>query len=893
MHPSLHEQLTDSLGNTFRIERELGGGGMSRVFLAEERDLGRRVVVKVLPPELTTKLSFHRFRREILIAAGLRHPNIVPVLTASEAAGLAYYTMPYVEGESLRERLTRLAPGTTLPLLEVARILRDVARALAYAHHRAIVHRDIKPENILIAEEGALVCDFGVAKATRSFTVPHVESLTDAAIAVGTVAYMAPEQAAGDPAIDHRADIYAFGIVAYELLTGATPFVGRSLQDTLIAHAIVAPAPFVARRPGIPQALEDLVIRCLAKKPEARVQTAEELLACLERFMVDGSLEGAVVPKRRWYRRRSRLVWGGVSVALAASAGGIALVPAERRALLVTLASRQPPTLVANRYVILPFDNGTGDSTLNPLGMVIADYIRQAVAQVPNVRVEVLDARMTMVNEAIAKRTPWPLRSHRITTAVAEESSAGFVISGSFYAIGDSLRVRTTVEDLVHGATQFISDVAAPKRDPFSLIKPLQQRLFATVGFISDTAIVIRPGSYSDAKSLEAYQAFLDGMTAYFRNREDPAAVRYLRRAEEVDSNWVTPTLALAYLDTWDGRADALTDDVSRARRLAGLMSPAERALFDYVQAAQRGRLSEMLTAAQRFHEHTPGSMESPLLVSSTALGLRQPTVARNALRATDPDRGLNLVGGFYLQSLIGVEQSLGNGRAVLEHARKGERRMPRWILYRVYEARELARLGRWADLHAAIERAEMEHRPADAARAVVAAHAAAALLMRGRDADARRVADEYWRPAFTAYGADTSRWVQEAVANLLLIAGRSRELSTFVGAWGPDAGRPYFDRVSYAAVGSLQLGDTAAVTRAESILTATHPDLDFGHRELALARIASHRGNRSRTLQLLQQSADEGVRLQLLWGIGFGVDPFLAPLRGLAGFAELFLPIS
>ena len=891
MHPSLREQLTDSLGDTFRIERELGGGGMARVFLAEERDLGRRVVVKVLPPELTTKLSFDRFRREILIAAGLRHPNIVPVLTAGEAAGLAYYTMPYVEGESLRQRLARLAPGSTLPLVEVARILRDVARALAYAHQRTIVHRDIKPENILIAEEGALVCDFGVAKATRSSTVGHAESLTDADIAVGTVAYMAPEQAAGDPAIDHRADIYAFGVVAYELLTGVTPFVGRSLQDTLIAHAIVLPAPFVAHRPGVPSALEDLVIRCLAKKPEGRVQTAEELLACLERFTVDGGPEGAVVPKRRWYRRRSRLVWGGISIALAASAGGVALVPAERRALLVAVASRRPPTLVANRYVILPFENGTGDSTLDPLGMVIADYIRQAVAQVPNVRVEVLDARMTMVNEAIAKRTPWPLRSHRITKAVAEESSAGFVISGSFYAIGDSLRVRTTVEDLVHGATQFISDVAAPKRDPLSLIKPLQQRLFATVGFISDTAIVVRPGSYSDAKSLEAYQAFLDGMTAYFRNREDPAAVRYLRRAEEIDSNWVTPTLALAYLDAWDRRAGALADDVSRARRLAGLMSPAERALFDYVQAAQRGQLTDMLTAAQRFQEHTPGSMESPLLVSSTALGLRQPTVARNALRATDPDRGLNLVGGFYLQSLIGVAQSLGNGRAVLENARKGERRKPRWILYRVYEARELARLGRSADLNAAIERAEMEHRPADAARAVVAAHAATALLMRGRDADARRLADEYWRPAFTTYGADTSRWVQEAVANLLLIAGRSRELSEFVGSWGPDAGRPYFDRVSYAAVGSLQLGDTAAVARAESILTAAHPDLDFGHRELALARIASHRGDRSRTLQLLQRSADEGVRLHLLWGIGFAGDPFLAPLRGLPDFAALIRP--
>src|SRR6185436_16331164 len=171
----------------------------------------------------------------------------------------------------------------------------------------------------------------------------------------------------------------------------------------------------------------------------------------------------------------------------------------------------------------------------------------------------------------------------------------------------------------------------------------------------SDTSVVVRPGGYSDAKSLEAYEALLAGMNAFFKDREDPDALRHLRRAEAIDTNWVTPTLFLAYLDAWDGRAAALADDIARARRLTDIMSPAERALFDYVQAAQRGDLTEMLTAAKRFQEHTPGSMESPLLVSSTALGLRQPMVARAALRATDPDRGLNFAGGFYLQSLIGV----------------------------------------------------------------------------------------------------------------------------------------------------------------------------------------------------------------------------------------------
>jgi len=228
---SFLERLTASLGSGYTLERELGGGGMSRVFVARENALGREVVVKVIAPELAEGVSAERFTREIATAARLQQANIVPVLTAGASGGLPYYTMPFVKGESLRALMAR---GTVLTLHDRVNLLRDVARALAYAHSEGVVHRDIKPDNILLSAGTAVVTDFGIAKAiSASRTIDGVAptspdgTLTQAGSSIGTPAYMAPEQAAGD-VVDHRADLYAWGVVAYELLSGAHPFAGKS-----------------------------------------------------------------------------------------------------------------------------------------------------------------------------------------------------------------------------------------------------------------------------------------------------------------------------------------------------------------------------------------------------------------------------------------------------------------------------------------------------------------------------------------------------------------------------------------------------------------------------------------------------------------------------------------
>ncbi len=253
---------------------------MARVFVATERALGRQVVIKTLPDDSWTASSANRFRREILTAAQLQHANIVPVLTAGDAEGMPYFTMPLVDGATLRERIAR----GPIPLGEAIGILRDVARALSAAHARNVVHRDIKPENILLSSGAALVTDFGVAKAVSAATQgPEAAgTMTGIGVSIGTPAYMSPEQIIADPALDHRADLYAWGLVAYELLAGQRPFAELSGTALMKAQLGTLPPALASVAPQVPRALADLVMRCLAKEPGGRPQDAAELLGVLD-----------------------------------------------------------------------------------------------------------------------------------------------------------------------------------------------------------------------------------------------------------------------------------------------------------------------------------------------------------------------------------------------------------------------------------------------------------------------------------------------------------------------------------------------------------------------------------------------------------------------------------
>jgi eukaryotic-like serine/threonine-protein kinase len=398
---SLAEQIRETLGTSFTVERELGGGGMSKVFVAYDQTLERRVVVKVLAPELVADVNAERFRREVLVVAGLQHPHIVPVLSAGDMGGRPYLVMPFVEGESLR---TRIARGGPMRVVDAVHVLRDVARALAYAHERGIVHRDIKPDNVLLAGypvEGrvatAVVADFGVAKALdvarRTPGIAQQGTLTAAGASLGTPGYMAPEQIAADPNADYRVDIYAFGVTAYEALAGKTPFHGRPPHALLAAHLSEEPPPLSQHRPDIPTALASLVMRCLEKDPNKRPKNAHEILTALDDPAVlsgelgPSTITGATVAAARNHSRRRRAVLvTALGAALAAAVATAILVRRESPPAAGSNVTSRTPAALPPSIAVLPFVELGADST-TVAAEAIATELTSTLARDRRVRV--------------------------------------------------------------------------------------------------------------------------------------------------------------------------------------------------------------------------------------------------------------------------------------------------------------------------------------------------------------------------------------------------------------------------------------------------------------------------------------------------------------------------
>jgi serine/threonine-protein kinase len=358
---STPERLAEALAGRYGILRELGAGGMATVYLADDLRHRRKVAIKVLRPELAASLGPERFLREIEVAAQLTHPHILPLHDSGAVDGFLFYVMPYIDGESLRTRLDRAGE---LPIPEAVRILREVADALSHAHSLGVVHRDIKPDNVMLSGRHALVMDFGVAKAVSEAT--GRTTLTTAGVALGTPTYMAPEQAVADPHLDHRVDIYALGAMGYELIAGRPPFTGRSPQEVLSMHVTQAPDPVDRYRPAIPAALSDIIMRCLAKRPADRFQSADELVERLEPLATpSGGITPTMTrPVKAVTPLRSRRAWlvAGIASLLVLGALGVGAL-AERELEPLVLGRRTQVALAPELEL---------DPALSPDGKLIA-----------------------------------------------------------------------------------------------------------------------------------------------------------------------------------------------------------------------------------------------------------------------------------------------------------------------------------------------------------------------------------------------------------------------------------------------------------------------------------------------------------------------------------------
>jgi serine/threonine-protein kinase len=350
--------MPEILADRYRIQDEIGHGGMAVVYAARDVKHGRDVAVKVLREEVAVALGRARFLREIEIVAQLRHPHIVPLYDSGEANGLLYYVMPYEAGRSLRHRLARDGP---LPIAQSLVVLRDVCDALAYAHGQRVVHRDIKPDNVLLSGRHAMVSDFGIARAVTAATGDA--TLTGAGTLLGTPPYMAPEQIAGEANVDHRADLYAVGVLAYEVLTGRPPFSGETAQEVLAAHLAQTPVHVSSVRADVPEALADAVMKCLAKRPADRWQTADELLGRLEPMTAEihsGAFDRPAAARGLRGRRLAAALTLGVAVLAA-----IGFAIARPR--------REPPRFAVGRSTPLTSDRGLEvQPTISPDGKHVA-----------------------------------------------------------------------------------------------------------------------------------------------------------------------------------------------------------------------------------------------------------------------------------------------------------------------------------------------------------------------------------------------------------------------------------------------------------------------------------------------------------------------------------------
>jgi serine/threonine-protein kinase len=537
---------------------------MSRVFVAEETGLGRPVVIKVLPPDLAASLSLDRFRREIHLAASLQHPHIVPLLSTGQAGELLYYTMPLVEGESLRTRLRR---DGELPVAEAARILRDVADALSYAHRHGVIHRDIKPDNVLLSEGHALVTDFGVAKALDQ---ARESSLTSTGLALGTPAYMAPEQAAADPHTDHRADLYALGVLGYEILAGQPPFVAPTAQAVVAAHLLQTPVPLAELRPSVPAALAGLVMRCLAKRPADRPQSAAEVLH---------QLEGATTPVNGIATASG---WGIASPGVAAAATtapraaaphpaaapvtaasarrlwlvravlGVAAVAAALGGWLMLRPSRDAGALDADLVAVAPFDVPDGRLALWREGLV--DVLSRNLDGAGPLRI--------VPPTTVIRR--WSGRADRPSAvALGRRTGAQVVVIGSLIGAGpDSARLTATALDASDGRT--LADLelrdAADRVD--RLADSLTVRLLRELGRTRRIE-VFRTASLGST-TLPALKAFLRGEQWFRRASWDSAMAAY-DEASRRDSAFALPLWRSSQVLGW---AHVAGDSVSVARAM-------------------------------------------------------------------------------------------------------------------------------------------------------------------------------------------------------------------------------------------------------------------------------------------------------------------------------------
>ena len=858
--PPLIERLRGVLAGRYLIEREIGRGGMATVFLARDLRHERPVALKVLSPELAAVMGPERFLSEIRVTANLQHPHLLPLFDSGEAGGLLYYTMPYVEGESLRGRLAR---ERQLPIDDAVGIAVAIAGALDYAHRHGVIHRDLKPENILLPDGQPVVADFGIALAVAK---AGAERLTGTGVSLGTPHYMSPEQAVGDRQLDARSDIYSLGCVVYEMLTGEVPHSGSSVQAVIARVLADVPTDVRALRPRVPDHVAAAIMTALEKLPVDRWQSASAFAGAL-----DNKTATLIKPSDRGRNSGKR----AARVAAAASLGALAValgVVVSRRASGARLADR--------RVVVVPFDNQTGDTALAPLGRLAAEWTTQGLSHAGSL--EVVDARTA--EEALANSRGRPRGAERIR-GIAAATGARTVVSGAYYLDGDTLRFHAEITDAGQGRLmRALEPTSAPVSSPRPAIVVLRQHILGAVATLLDPAIGPWMRTLEQPPSLEAYRHWADGLEL-FRRGDYEASATQLLAAARADSTFYTAILWAAAARGNLGRlasADSLLQRVAASR---DRLSSADGYLLDYWVAVVRGDNGAALEAARGRARSSPESPEAALVHGAAALGANRP---REAIAAyTSPD-----VNGATLGTLPSFWDNLGfayhlagDYRQELNVVRRGRKLFPEELLLVESEARSLAALGRVNELMRRLDEALALPPSAFVTSGGVMEHVAKELLVHGQVETASVVSARALAWWSKQPGGDSTLASRLALASVNYTAARydrSRDVVTMLAHSFP--ANP--DVLGYQGVLAARRGDRETALKADTTLGALREPYLGGANTLWRARIAALLGERDRAITLLRQAFAEG---KLYLDVHDNID--LRSLHDSPAFQELMRP--
>jgi serine/threonine protein kinase len=623
------EELVAALRDCYEIRREVGYGGSAYVYLATDLRTGDDVAIKVLRSGYAVALGNARFQREIEIAGRLRHPNILAILDVGSAAGRRYYTMPYVDGETLR---TRIARERHMAMEEVLNIARAVAAALDYAHTEGVIHRDIKPGNILLQPDATLVADFGIA---RPITVLSGERLTDSDVIVGTPEYMSPEQAAGDRKLDGRSDVYALGSVVYEMLAGEAPFTGPSPQAVIARVCTDSPRSIRIIRPSLPRGVENAIRRALAKVPADRFRTATQFVDALEA----GIAEPPEVPKPLAPRPRSR--------ALIAAAATVALLAGT--AIVLNLRG---PTLDTDRIVVFPLNQAGASS--GAAGEEIAMLIGYALDGTRPLKWTDGWELLTPAQRAHGGRL-----DTRVARELAREAGAGFFIDGSILYRPDSVRVLLRLHNVTRDSTVRLVERSAPA----SFVSVPQLGLAAVQLLLPD---LVAPGGRVDVTALTdrrpaAVANFLQGEREY-RRMQFAAALPHYRAAIRDDSVFALAALRGAYTAAWLSDVSAAVELVGTALRSVSSLTPPQAAVGRGMYSYLEGDADSSLVFLRDAVRQDPEAPEAWTLLGETYSRLLPNELAADSLARSALERARAIDHDFSPALVLLEELALRDG---------------------------------------------------------------------------------------------------------------------------------------------------------------------------------------------------------------------------------------